>query len=55
MEICKEMQKLRNWLDENNIPWMDQSEDYHIDLEKLGEMWMCRTKFEIGGGTMFSN
>lgn len=55
MEICKEMQKLRNWLDENNIPWMDQSEDYHIDLGELGKMWMCRTKFEIGGGTMFSN
>ena len=49
MEICKEMQKLRDWLDENNIPWMDQSEDYHIDLGDLGKMWMCRTKFEIGG------
>lgn len=28
MEVCKEMQKLRDWLDENEICWEDVSEDF---------------------------
>ena len=40
-EICAEMQKLRNYLNENNIPWEDGSEDKPM-------FWMCRTRFDIG-------
>ena len=28
MEICNEMIKLRKWLNDNKITWMDASEDY---------------------------
>ena len=24
--VCKEMKKLRKWLDDNKIPWLDASE-----------------------------
>ena len=43
MEVCKEMQKLRDWLDQNNIPWIDFSEDYG----RLGKVpcFICRTRF----------
>lgn len=40
-KICKEMQKLRNWLDKHNIVWRDDSE--------YSEFWMVRTKFEVRG------
>lgn len=26
MKICKEMKKLREWLDEHNIEWKDMSD-----------------------------
>lgn len=42
--ITEEMQKLRDWLDANNISWEDMSKD-----SKVCSYWMCRTKFEIGG------
>lgn len=48
MKICKEMEKLRDWLTMKKIPWKDQSEDYGLKSGE-GELWMCRTKFEIGG------
>ena len=44
-EICAEMQKLRNYLNENNIPWEDGSEDKPT-------FWMCRTRFDIGDRNM---
>ena len=31
MPVCKEMKKLRKWLDDNKIPWLDAS-----DCSKLG-------------------
>lgn len=43
--VCKEMKKLRKWLDDNKIPWLDAS-----DCSKLGgqvSWWMCRTHFRI--------
>lgn len=45
MEVCKEMQKLRDWLDENNIEWEDASEEF--DEDKEYSFWMCRTWFKI--------
>ena len=51
MEICEEMQKLRDWLDENGINWEDNSEDLsrHMpsDLVPEYEMWIVRTQFKI--------
>lgn len=47
MEVCEEMQKLRDWLDENNIDWEDASEDFVEDKEH--SFWMCRTWFRING------
>lgn len=41
MEICKEMIKLRKYLDEEGIEWLDAS-----DCDRL---WICRTHFEING------
>lgn len=51
MQVCKEMQKLRDWLDENKIPWEDVSEDFcRFNLNKIEhEMWICRTHFNIKG------
>lgn len=40
MEICENMQKLRSYLDEKKIKWIDQSE--YSNPEEL-EMWICRT------------
>lgn len=34
MEVCEEMQKLRDWLDENGINWEDNSEDIFRDIPK---------------------
>lgn len=44
MEICAEMQKLREYLDSHDIKWRDSSDDFT-------EWWMCRTKFEIKGNS----
>ena len=46
-EICEEMKKLRNLLDEKNIPWQDHSED--TTRNKDWPMWYCRTWFEYKG------
>lgn len=47
MQICKEMQKLREWLNENDISWEDNSEDLSRympgDLVPEYEMWIVRT------------
>lgn len=40
LEICNEMQKLRDWLKENDIDWYDDSEDGDY-------FWMARTKFHV--------
>ena len=47
MKICEEMQKLRQMLDEKNIPWHDASEIMSEDKE--WPMWICRTHFEYKG------
>lgn len=51
MEICEEMQKLRDWLDENGINWEDNSEDLSrympSDLVSEYKMWTVRTQFKI--------
>ncbi len=51
MEICEEMQKLRDWLDENGINWEDNSEDFSrympSDLVSEYKMWTVRTQFKI--------
>lgn len=44
MEICAEMQKLREYLDAHGIEWRDNSDAF-------SEWWMCRTKFEINGSS----
>lgn len=44
MIIVEEMQKLRDWLDEHDIEWVDKSEDYGHDKFSF---WMCRTHFDI--------
>lgn len=44
MEVCEEMQKLRNLLDEKNIQWIDNSEDFKVSNNHL-TMWICRTQF----------
>ena len=51
MEVCEEMQKLRDWLDENGINWDDNSEDLSrympSDLVSEYKMWTVRTQFKI--------
>lgn len=37
-EIVPEMKKLRNWLDEQKIDWVDESDN-------LKDFFMCRTHF----------
>ena len=37
MEICKNMQKLREWQDFFKIQWTDESEDYDRWGEKIDE------------------
>ena len=47
MEICEEMQKLRDWLDENGINWEDNSEELsRYDLVPEYKMWIVRTQFK---------
>ena len=51
-EVCEEMQKLRNYLDEHNIKWRDESDkgvSTRKDIIDLSSYWMCRTKFKIKG------
>lgn len=45
MDVCHEMQKLRNWLDAHGIQWHDASED--ISRPEYA-WWICRTHFKIG-------
>ena len=45
MEVCEEMQKLRDWLDEEKIEWEDHSETFTDDKEF--NPWICRTWFYI--------
>ena len=45
MEVCEEMQLLRNYLDVKKIPWRDDSEEFKTSTKNF-EMWICRTKFE---------
>jgi len=40
MKICAEMTKLREYLDNHDISWSDDSDD-------CGFIWMCRTKFYV--------
>lgn len=51
-EVCEEMQKLRNYLDEHKIKWRDES-DKGVSARKDNVVfpiyWMCRTKFNIKG------
>lgn len=44
--VCKEMQKLRDWLDSQKIPWEDVSSDYKDMAPVSYNIWMCRTHFE---------
>ena len=45
MEICEEMKKLRSYLDEKKIKWIDQSED----MESASiDMFICRTWLWLG-------
>lgn len=46
MEVCKEMAKLRKWLDDKNIEWEDYSEDIDMHCDEV-DFWMCRTRFKI--------
>lgn len=45
MEICENMKKLRSYLDEKKIKWVDHSSDLD-SLEK--DMFICRTWLWIG-------
>ena len=40
LAVCKEMKKLRKWLDENNIEWEDVSTDWPFYN-------ICRTHFYV--------
>ena len=46
MEVCNEMQKLRNWLDEKQIEWEDLSQQPE---EQCKDLWICRTRFKYSG------
>ncbi len=45
MEVCEEMKKLREALDDMKIPWEDHSEEYDSDFP----IWFCRTWFHCEG------
>ncbi len=47
MVVCNEMQQLRKFLDEKNIPWEDASDD--MTRTKDFTVWICRTHFEYKG------
>lgn len=47
MTVCDEMKKLRQMLDEKNIPWHDASDV--MSESKDWPMWICRTHFEYEG------
>ena len=42
--ICEEMQKLRDWLDDEGIEWYDDSDESEM-------FWMARTKFAVNTTT----
>lgn len=42
--ICEEMQKLRDWLDDEGIEWYDDSAESEM-------FWMARTKFAVNTTT----
>ena len=44
MVICEEMQKLRDWLDDEGIEWYDNSDELEM-------FWMVRTKFAVNSTT----
>lgn len=44
--VCEKMQKLRDWLDDQQIPWEDVSSDYKDMIPEPYNTWMCRTHFE---------
>ena len=41
MIICKEMSKLRQYLDDKGIKW--------VDVSSNDSLWICRTHFELNG------
>ena len=41
MKICEEMSKLRQYLDDKGIEWVDASSN--------DSLWICRTHFELNG------
>jgi hypothetical protein len=45
MVVCKEMQKLREWLDQHNIPWEDCSEEFEVRCKI--PFYICRTHFRV--------
>lgn len=47
MIVCDEMKKLRQMLDEKNIPWHDASDI--MSESKEWPVWICRTHFEFKG------
>ena len=51
IQVCEEMQKLRDYLDAHEIEWEDVSEDFTkgIDVELPVEFWICRTHFDFCG------
>ena len=44
MEVCREMKKLRKWLDDSNIPWEDKSD---LPKKVMPDYFIYRTHFEI--------
>lgn len=47
MIICKEMIKLRQYLDDKGVKWKDASTSPGDKLWHL--LWICRTHFELNG------
>lgn len=47
MEICEEMKKLRSYLDDHGIEWIDQSEE--DKNPKFLDMSIYRTWFDLNG------
>lgn len=43
--ICLEMQKFRNWLDANNVKWIDKSDNMEYGLNTKD--YICRTHIYI--------
>lgn len=45
MVVCKEMQKLRDYLDNKGIEWRDNSDELANAI--TGIWFICRTRFEL--------